>query len=147
MAVRINQNISAINAQRQLAINDKRLAKSLERLASAQRVNRASDGPAKLIISEQMRAQIAGLNQAVDNSETAVGMVQTTEAALIEVTNLLTNLRQLAIASANEGANDENMLEANQLELENALNTIDRITRHMGSPYPTQSSLRRRRDG
>ncbi|MCZ6729906.1 MAG: flagellin [SAR324 cluster bacterium] len=130
MVLRINQNISAINAQRQLAINDRALSKSLERLASAQRINRASDGPASLIISEQMRAQIAGLNQAIDNSETAVGMVQTTEAALIEVTNLLTNLRQLAIASANEGANDANMLEANQLEMENALNTIDRITRN-----------------
>ena len=130
MAVRINQNISAINAQRQLAINDQKLQKSLERLASGMRVNRAADGPANLIISEQMRAQIAGLNQAVDNSETAIGMVQTTEAALIEVTNLLTGMRQLAIHAANEGANDANMLEADQLELENALNTIDRITRN-----------------
>ena len=130
MVLRINQNISAINAQRQLAINDRALAKSLERLSSAQRVNRAADGPASLIISEQMRAQIGGLNQAIDNSEIAVGMVQTTEAALIEVTNLLTSMRQLAIASANEGANDENMLQANQFELENSLDTIDRITRN-----------------
>ena len=130
MVLRINQNISAINAQRQLAINDRALAKSLERLSSAQKINRAADGPASLIISEQMRAQIGGLNQAIDNSETAVGMVQTTEAALVEVTNLLTGMRQLAIASANEGANDENMLEANQFELVNGLNTIDRITRN-----------------
>jgi len=130
MGVRINQNISGINATRQLLVNDRALSKSLERLASGMRVNRAADGPASLIISEQMRAQIAGLNQAVDNSETAVGMVQTTEAALIEVTNLLTGMRQLAIHAANEGANDVNMLEADQLEMENGLNTIDRITKN-----------------
>ena len=124
MAVRINQNISAINAQRQLAINDQRLQKSLERLASGMRVNRAADGPANLIISEQMRAQIAGLNQAVDNSETAVSMIQTTEAALVEVTNLLTGMRQLAIHAANEGVNDENMLAVDQLELQNALDDM-----------------------
>ena len=130
MGVRINQNISGINATRQLLINDRALSKSLEKLASGMRINRAADGPASLIISEQMRAQIAGLNQAVDNSETAVGMVQTTEAALSEVTNLLTGMRQLAIHAANEGANDVNMLEADQLELENALDTVDRITKN-----------------
>ena len=128
MVLRINQNIAAINSQRQLLINSKGLSKSLEKLSSGLKVNRAADGPAKLIISEQMRAQIKGINQAIDNSETAVGMVQTTEAALTEVTNLLTGMRQLAIASANEGANDANMLEANQLELDNSLDTIDRIT-------------------
>ena len=128
MVLRINQNIAALNSQRQLLVNSSKLSKSLEKLSSGMRVNRAADGPAKLIISEQMRAQIKGINQAVDNSETAIGMVQTTEAALTEVTNLLTNMRQLAIASANEGANDENMLEANQLELQNSLNTVDRIT-------------------
>ncbi len=130
MGVRINQNISGINATRQLLINDRALSKSLEKLASGMRINRAADGPASLIISEQMRSQIAGLNQAVDNSETAVGMVQTTEAALSEVTNLLTGMRQLAIHAANEGANDVNMLEADQLELENALDTVDRITKN-----------------
>ena len=130
MGLRINQNISAINAQRNLVINDQKLTRSLEKLSSGLRINRAADGPASLIISEQMRAQIAGLKQAVDNSETAIGMVQTTEAALTEVTNLLTSLRQLAIHAANEGANDANMLQADQLELENALNTIDRITKN-----------------
>ncbi len=128
MSLRINQNISALNSQRQLLINDRALSKSLEKLSSGMRVNRASDAPASLIISEQMRSQIKGINQAIDNSETAVGMVQTTEAAMVEVTNLLTGLRQLAIHAANEGANDANMLEADQLELQNALSTIDRIT-------------------
>ena len=129
MALRINHNISAMTGHRNLAINDRMLTRSLEKLSSGMKINRAADGPASLIISEQMRAQVAGLNQAVDNAETAIGMVQTTESALTEVTNLLTGMRQLAIHAANEGANDPNMLEADQLELDNSLNTIDRLTR------------------
>ncbi|MCZ6627831.1 MAG: flagellin, partial [SAR324 cluster bacterium] len=128
MGLRVNQNISAVNTQRHLVENDRRLSKSLEKLSSGLQVNRAADGPAKLIISEQMRAQIKGLNQAIDNSETAISMVQTTEAALVEVSSLLTSMRQLAIAANNEGANDENMLAVNQLELVNALDTIDRLS-------------------
>ena len=130
MSLRINHNITALNTHRQLLINDRALGKSLEKLSSGMKINRAADGPASLIISEQMRAQIKGLKQAVDNSETAVSMVQTTEAAMVEVSNLLVSMRQLAIHAANEGANDENMLEADQLELENALNTVDRITQN-----------------
>ncbi|MDH4122098.1 MAG: flagellin [Deltaproteobacteria bacterium] len=128
MGLRVNHNISALNGHRWVSINDRSLTKSLEKLSSGMKVNRAADGPATLIISEQMRAQIAGMNQAVDNAETAIGMVQTTEAALTEVTNLLTNMRQLSIHAANEGANDANMLAADQMELDNALNTIDRLT-------------------
>ena len=130
MSLRINHNITALNTHRQLLINDRALGKSLEKLSSGMKINRAADGPASLIVSEQMRAQIKGLKQAVDNSETAVSMVQTTEAAMVEVSNLLVSMRQLAIHAANEGANDENMLEADQLELENALNTIDKITQN-----------------
>jgi flagellin len=128
MVLRINHNIMAINSARQLVQNGIALHKSLEHLSSGMRINRAADGPAALIISEQMRSQIAGLNQAVDNAETGVTMVQTTEAAMNEVTNLLTKIRQLAVHAANEGANDKNMLEADQLELDNALNSIDRIS-------------------
>lgn len=130
MSLRINQNVAALNTHRNLVANDRELSRSLEKLSSGMRVNRAADDPATLIISEQMRAQLAGLNQAVDNSETAISMVQTTESALTEVTNLLTSLRKLAIHAANEGANDKNMLEADQLELSNALDTIDRITKN-----------------
>jgi flagellin len=128
MGLRINNNISALNGHRQLLNNDRALTKSLEKLSSGMKINRAADGPADLIISEQLRSQIGGISQAIDNSETAVSMVQTTESALTEVSNLLVSIRELAIHAANEGANDVNMLEADQLELENALNTIDRIT-------------------
>ena len=128
MSLRINHNISALNTHRQLVVNDRSLGRSLERLSSGMRINRAADGPASLMISEQMRAQVAGLKQAVDNSETAISMVQTSEAALTEVSNLLSSMKQLSIHAANEGANDHNMLEADQLEFTNSLNTIDRIT-------------------
>ena len=127
MVLRINHNIAALNGERQLVENGIRLKKSLEKLSSGMRINRAADGPAALIISEQMRSQIAGLNQAVDNAETGITMVQTTEAAMTEVTSLLTKIRQLAVHAANQGANDENMLAADQLEMENALDSIDRI--------------------
>ncbi len=130
MGLRINHNVAGMNGHRNLVQNDHELSKSMEKLSSGMRINRASDGPAQLIISEQMRAQIKGLSQAVDNSESAIGMVQTTEAALVEVSNLLVGVRQLAIHAANEGANDKNMQAADQLELSNALATIDRITKN-----------------
>jgi len=128
MVLRINHNIAAMNGHRSLVENGGMLRKSLEKLSSGQKINRSADGPAALIISEQMRSQIGGMNQAIDNAETGISMVQTTEAAMVEVTNLLTKVRQLAIHAANEGANDKNMLEADQLELDNALASIDRIS-------------------
>jgi len=127
MTLRINHNIAAINAHRNLVRNDAKLGRTLEHLSSGMKVNRASDGPATLVISEQMRAQVAGLKQAVMNSETAVALVQTTEASLTETNRLLISMRQLAVHAGNEGANDGLMLEADQAELVNALDSIDRI--------------------
>ncbi|MCP4752815.1 MAG: flagellin [Proteobacteria bacterium] len=127
MSLRINHNTSAINAHRNLQKNQNELSNTLEKLSSGLKINRASEGPAALVISEQMRAQLAGLGQAIDNSETAISLVQTTEANMSEISNLLTGMRQLAIHAANEGVNDQVMLEADQKELENALETIDRI--------------------
>ncbi len=129
MSLRINHNTSALNSHRNLQANQMRLGKTLEKLSSGLSVNRASEGPAQLVISEQMRAQIAGLNQAIDNSETAVSLVQTTEANMSEINNLLVGIRQLAIHAANEGVNDSVMLEADQREIENAIETINRIAR------------------
>ena len=129
MAMRINHNIPALNALRNLKTTDDDMSKTLERLSSGLRVNRASDGPATLVISEQMRGQIASIQQAIQNSEASISMVQTAEAAMTEVNNLLIAIRQLSIHAANEGANDEKMLQADQSEIENALDTIDRIAR------------------
>ncbi len=128
MSLRINHNTSAINSHRNLQANQTNLSRTLEKLSSGLKINRASEGPAQLVISEQMRAQIAGLNQAIDNSETAVSMIQTAEANMAEINNLLVGVRQLAIHASNEGVNDEVMLQADQREIDNALSTIDRIS-------------------
>jgi flagellin len=129
MAMRINHNVPALNALRNLNKTDAEMSQSLERLSSGQKVNRAADGPAALVISEQMRGQIASVKQAIQNSEASISMVQTAEASMNEVNNLLVSMRQLAIHAANEGANDRKMVEADQAEVENALDTVDRIAR------------------
>lgn len=139
MSLRINNNIAAANAHRNLQANDAKMGKTLERLSSGMKINRGADGPAALVISEQMRAQVAGLKQAVMNSENAVAMVQTAEASLNEVNGLLVGMRQLAIHAANEGANDQVMLEADQAELSNALMSIDRISDN--AQYGTKTLL------
>lgn len=127
-SLRINHNIASMNSHRNLQANDRKMSRSLENLSSGMKINRGADGPAALVASERMRAQIAGLTQAVMNSETAVSMLQTTEGALNEVNNLLVSMRQLAIHAANEGVNDQAMLEADQAEISNALDSIDRIS-------------------
>jgi flagellin len=129
MSLRINNNISAMNAHRNLVGNNEALGKSLERLSSGMKINRGADGPAALVISEYMRAQVNGLEQATRNNETAVNMVQTAEGALDEVGKLLVSVRKQAVAAANEGTNDPAMREASQQEIENALQSIDRISR------------------
>jgi len=127
MPLRINHNIAAINSHRNLIKNTEVQNKNLERLSSGLKINRGADSPAGLIISERMRAQIAGLRQAIDNSETGITMLQTAEGALEEVNRTLINARQLAISSANEAVNDEAMLAANQQEFDDSLRAIDRI--------------------
>ncbi len=127
MSLRINNNIAAINAHRNLTLTTRRLSSSMEKLSSGYRINRASDNPAGLVISEQFRAQIAGLNQAIANSEGSINMIQTAEGALNEISNLLANMRELAIHAANEGFNDTDQLAADQAEIANAIATIDRI--------------------
>ncbi|MBF0280384.1 MAG: flagellin [SAR324 cluster bacterium] len=128
MAFRINHNISSINTQRQLENVNRAATKTLEHLSSGMKINTAADGPASLVISENMRAQVTGLNQAVENSETGISMVQTAEGSLNEVNRLLLDVRQLAIHASNAGVNDEKMLAADQAEITNALKTIDRIS-------------------
>jgi flagellin len=125
MSLKVNSNIGSLITHRHLLKNSDDLSKSLEQLASGLRLNRAADGPANLVIAESMRAQNAGLKQAINNNEVAVSLVQTAEGALNEVANTLIAIRQRAVASANEGVNDEAMLAANQQEIENALSSID----------------------
>lgn len=127
MSLRINHNIAALDAQRNLAMTTRSIALVMEKLSSGYRINKASDDPAGLVISEQFRAQIAGLNRAIQNSEGSINMIQTAEGALNEINSLLVSMRELAIHAANEGFNDANQLAADQAEIENAIRTIDRI--------------------
>ncbi|RKX26777.1 MAG: flagellin, partial [Candidatus Zixiibacteriota bacterium] len=127
MSLRINHNIAAMNANRNLAGTTAALSKSMQKLSSGFRINAAADDPAGLVISEQFRAQIAGLNRAIQNSEGSISMIQTAEGALTEINNLLVSMRELAIHAANEGFNDTDQLEADQAEINNAIATIDRI--------------------
>ena len=130
MALRVNSNIAALNALRHLQQTEQDLGKNLERLSSGRKLNHAADGPASLVISEQMKTQISGLGQAIRNSESSISMIQTTEGALNEVSNILINLRQLAVHAANEGTNDEKMLQADQNEVDNLLSTLKNISRN-----------------
>jgi len=127
MSLRINNNIESMNAHRSLLMNDRALSKSLERLASGQKVNRAADDPAALVISEHMRAQVSGMEQAIRNNEVAISLVQTAEGSMNEISSILVSLRQRAISAANVGASDQDMINANQAEVENGLASIDRV--------------------
>ena len=130
MSLRINQNIEALTANRYLAQNDAMLSKSIEKLASGQKINSATDGPASLVISESLRSQIGSLKEAAQNSEIAASVVQTAEGAMDEVSRLLVNIRQRAVAAANTGVNNELVVAASQSEIQNALSSIDRIAQN-----------------
>lgn len=127
MGLVIANNVPSLNAQNNLTRSTSALSKSLERLSSGFKINRGADGPAALVISEKQRAQIAGLKTAIDNTEKAVSVVQTAEGALSEINSLLLKVRSLALDSANTGVNSADSLAANQAEIDNALDTINRI--------------------
>ena len=127
--MRIKHNIAALNAHRNLVNNNDVTNKTLQRLSSGMKINQAADGPASLVISEKLRAQIGGLRQAIDNSEIGIAMVQTAEGALNEISASLVTMRQLAVHAANEAVNDDEMLHADQEEINNILSMIDRISR------------------
>ncbi|MFY9311945.1 MAG: flagellin [Tepidanaerobacteraceae bacterium] len=100
--MRINNNIMALNTHRQLSINNTNTSKSLEKLSSGYRINRAGDDAAGLAISEKMRAQIRGLNMASKNAQDGISLIQTAEGALTEVHEILQRMRELAVQSAND---------------------------------------------
>src|SRR5881628_1539594 len=106
MGLRINQNIAAQNAYRNLSVTDGQMSKSLEKLSSGYRINRAADDAAGLAISENLRSQIGGLKVAVRNAQDGVSVVQTAEGALNETTSILQRMRDLAVQASNGGAQD-----------------------------------------
>jgi flagellin len=106
VGLRINNNIAAFNAYRNLSVTDGQMSKSLEKLSSGYRINRAADDAAGLAISESLRSQIGGLKVAVRNAQDGVSVVQTAEGALNETTSILQRMRDLAVQAANGGSQD-----------------------------------------
>ena len=125
----IQHNIAAINSYRNLGINQSGLNKNLEKLSSGYKINRAGDDAAGLAISESMRSQINGLNQAVNNAKDAIGLIQTAEGALTEVHSMLQRMTTLATQAANGTYNS--VARGNlQSEVDELLNEIDRIANY-----------------
>ena len=108
MGLRINQNIAAFNAYRNLSVTDMQMSRSLEKLSSGFRINRAADDAAGLAISEGLRSQVGGLKVAVRNAQDGVSVVQTAEGALTETHAILQRMRDLAVQAANDGSQDTN---------------------------------------
>ena len=130
MSLRINLNSAALSAHRQLQSTDKALGVSIERLSSGYRINRAADDPAGLAISENLRAQVSGLGQAISNSSDAVNLIKTAEGALTEVHSLLRTMRNLAVHAANAGANDETSIDADETQMASAVAALNRIAQN-----------------
>jgi flagellin len=124
---RINTNVSSLIAQRVLRKNNDSLSRSLERLSTGLRINRGADNPAGLIASENLRAEKAGISQAIDNAERASNIIGTAEGGLSEVSSLLNELQQLVGEAANSGGLTPAELEANQIQVDSVLNTINRL--------------------
>jgi flagellin len=127
MGLRINQNIAAQNAYRNLSITDGQMSKSLEKLSSGFRINRAADDAAGLSISEGLRAQIGGLKVAVRNSQDGISVAQTAEGALNETTSILQRMRDLAVQASNAGSSDPEAKGAAQKEFGQLNAELDRI--------------------
>jgi flagellin len=127
MSLRINHNIASLNGHRNMVKNDAMVSSSLEKLSSGLKINRAADNAAGLVISEQMRAQLNGIKQAMNNTEQAVTMVQTAEGALDEMNTLLSKVKSLALHAMNTGVTDQAQATADDAEYQNILSSIDRI--------------------
>lgn len=127
MSLRINTNLPAMTALRNLTNTNSDVATSVNRLSTGLRINTAADDAAGLVISESMRAQIKGIGQAMMNSQDAVNMAKTAEGGMEEVQRLLLNIRAIAVHSANTAVVDGPQLQADQGEIRSTLQSIDRI--------------------
>lgn len=127
MSLRINFNLAAVFAHQNLRSVDRLLSQSLDRMSSGVRISRAGDDPAALVLANNLRHHLTGVQQAAQNSEEGVTMVQTAEGAMDEISGLLTRMRTLALNAANDGAHDPTSLAALQAELDQAIGSITRI--------------------
>ncbi|KAF2962123.1 flagellin [Fervidobacterium sp. 2310opik-2] len=126
--MRINHNVNALNSWRNISMTNMDMSKTLERLSSGLRINRAGDDAAGLAISEKMRGQIKGLDMAIKNSQDAISLIQTAEGALTEVHSILQRMRELGVQAASDTNTnvDRNQIQA---ELDQLREEIDRIAR------------------
>ena len=138
--MRINQNIMAFNAYRNLNTTSDALTSSLEKLSSGFRINRAADDAAGLVKSESLRAEIGGTNQAISNAQDGVSFVQTTEGALNEVQAILQRVRDLAVSAANTATTDGAAQQAEINQLNTELNAIGTRTTFGGKAVFTDYS-------
>jgi flagellin len=140
MALRINTNVTALNAHSNLVKNDSRLSSSIERLSSGLRINRASDDAAGLTISEKLRTQVRGINRAIMNVQDGISLIQTAEGALNETHSMLQRMRELALQSGNDTLTTTDRLEI-QKEIAQLKEDINRIS------YGTEFNTRKLLDG
>ena len=122
----INHNMSSMYANRTLGVSNSQLAGNIEKLSSGQRINKAGDDASGLAVSEKMRSQIRGLNQAERNIQNGVSFIQTTEGYLSETTDILQRIRELAVQSANGIYTDEDRMQI-QVEVSQLVAEVDRI--------------------
>lgn len=135
----INHNMNALNAHRNMNVNNTAAGKSMEKLSSGLRINRAGDDAAGLAISEKMRGQIRGLTQASRNASDGISMIQTAEGALSETQNILQRMRELSVQSSNDTNTDADR-QSIQKEIEQLTEEIDRIGNN--TEFNTQSLLK-----
>ena len=122
----INHNMSSLYADRVLGISNDGIMKNIEKLSSGERINRAGDDASGLAVSEKMRAQIRGLNQASTNAENGISFIQTTEGYLQETSDIVQRIRELAVQSSNGIYSDEDRMQI-QVEVSSLIDEVDRI--------------------
>ena len=140
----INHNMNALNAHRNMGINNTAAGKSMEKLSSGLRINRAGDDAAGLAISEKMRGQIRGLEQSSRNAADGISMIQTAEGALNETTNILQRMRELAVQASND-TNTSSDREEIQKEIDALTQEVDRIANN--TEFNTQKLLNGNKSG
>ncbi len=140
--MRINNNLMAMNTHRQLGINNLAGSKSMEKLSSGFRINRAADDAAGLSISEKMRGQIRGLQQASRNAQDGISLIQTAEGAMDEISNMLVRMKELAVQKANGTYNSDDIsnLELEMTALKDEVTNIQTNTKFNGKAVLNGSS-------
>ena len=130
----INHNMNAMNAHRNMGVNNNNAAKAMEKLSSGLRINRAGDDAAGLAISEKMRGQIRGLDQASRNAQDGISLIQTAEGALNETTNILQRMRELSVQAANDtnATTDRQAIKTELTALRSEISRIAETTKFNG---------------